>query len=190
MEDLGKIISTLRKEKGFTQEDLAELSKVNLRTIQRVENNHSTPRGKTLALIAKALETDSDNLMLKEKKHSNIKLVTMIINGFYLVLLNATLFTIIGYMTLPSEANINSRLGAGLLSFFIPFFIVYFTKSMSGIERMLKFGSGFVFYIVFLFIVQGFSEGMQTGLGSRIFLCIVIFFGVLYYGSLLMKNKS
>ncbi len=57
---------------------------------------------------------------------------------------------IIGFLTLDSNANINSRIGALLLSFFIPFFIVLLTQQMNGLERMLKFGTGFLFYIVFL----------------------------------------
>ena len=51
MSIIGKIICEARKSKGQTQEELAELSKVNLRTIQRIENNESVPRGKTLYLI-------------------------------------------------------------------------------------------------------------------------------------------
>ena len=50
MSIIGKKISETRKSKGLTQEELAELSKVNLRTIQRIENNESEPRGKTLFL--------------------------------------------------------------------------------------------------------------------------------------------
>lgn len=43
MNAIGKKISDTRKSKGFTQEELAELSKVNLRTIQRIENNKNEP---------------------------------------------------------------------------------------------------------------------------------------------------
>ena len=53
--------------------------------------------------------------------------------------LNLILMFIIGYLTLDSDANLNSRIGALLLSFFIPFFITYKTPRMSGIERMLTY---------------------------------------------------
>jgi len=72
----------------------------------------------------------------------------IIVNGFFLVVLNIVLMMIIGYLTLDSEANINSRIGAYLLSFFIPVFIVLKTRNMNGLERMLKFGFGFIFYII------------------------------------------
>ena len=189
MDILGKIISKARKDKGLTQEELAELSKVNLRTIQRIENSKSEPRGKTLSLISEALEIDIEKLLPKNKKLISESIGAIIFNGFFLIILNMCLITIIGYMTLPGEANLNSRIGAGFLSFFISFFIVYFTRKMSGIERILKFGAGFMFYIVSLFIIQGFRAGFQTGMRTSIFLCIIISFAVLYYGNIMMKKE-
>ncbi len=51
MENIGKKIVELRKSKGYTQEELAEKAKVNLRTIQRIENDENKPSGNTLKLI-------------------------------------------------------------------------------------------------------------------------------------------
>ncbi len=56
MTEVGKRVKEIRNKRGLSQEDLAELSKVNLRTIQRIENNETTPRGKTLRLIYDALD--------------------------------------------------------------------------------------------------------------------------------------
>lgn len=41
---IAKKISETRKIKGLTQEELAEKAKINLRTIQRIENSESEPR--------------------------------------------------------------------------------------------------------------------------------------------------
>jgi transcriptional regulator with XRE-family HTH domain len=49
-------ISTIRKSKGVSQEVLAEQSGVSLRTIQRVEQGDTVPRGYTLQALAAALE--------------------------------------------------------------------------------------------------------------------------------------
>ncbi|TGD77950.1 helix-turn-helix domain-containing protein [Hymenobacter wooponensis] len=49
-------ISTIRKSKGVSQEVLAEQSGVSLRTIQRVEQGDTMPRGYTLQALAAALE--------------------------------------------------------------------------------------------------------------------------------------
>lgn len=68
MSILGKKISEIRKSKGLTQEGLAELSKVNLRTIQRIENSESEPRGKTLILICEVLDIDVEDLINMQKQ--------------------------------------------------------------------------------------------------------------------------
>ncbi|WP_375435513.1 helix-turn-helix domain-containing protein [uncultured Hymenobacter sp.] len=49
-------IVAARKSKGFSQELLAERSGVSLRTIQRVEQGDTTPRGHTVLALAVALE--------------------------------------------------------------------------------------------------------------------------------------
>ena len=48
-------VKELRNRKGFSQETLAEESSLSLRTIQRIENNESIPRGDTLKRLANAL---------------------------------------------------------------------------------------------------------------------------------------
>ena len=68
MSIIGKTICEARKSKGLTQEELAELTKVNLRTIQRIENNESEPRGKTLNLICEALDINIVDVLNSAKK--------------------------------------------------------------------------------------------------------------------------
>lgn len=58
MTEIGKRIKEIRIKRGLSQEDLAESAKINLRTIQRIENNETTPRGKTLKLIFDVLEIE------------------------------------------------------------------------------------------------------------------------------------
>ena len=49
-------VSNARKQKGMTQEELADRAQITVRTIQRVESGESSPRAYTLKLIAAALE--------------------------------------------------------------------------------------------------------------------------------------
>ena len=56
--NLGKRISELRKAKGLTQQELAELCKINVRSLQRIENGNVTPRPYTVRLIFTALGCD------------------------------------------------------------------------------------------------------------------------------------
>ena len=183
MESTGDKISQTRKLKGLTQERLAELAKINLRTIQRIENNANEPRGKTLELICSVLDLNIEELtsLSKEEKKENYGVLVM--NVFFLFVLNFALMGIYGYLTLASGASINSRLGAYLLSFFIPIFIVWKTPKMTGIERMLKFGTGLIIYILVVLVNVGFPTGFVTGLLG----CLVIALGVLFYGNAIIK---
>lgn len=62
LQTLGQRVSSLRKTKGFSQEELAEESKISLRTIQRIEKDTTQPRGHTLKAIAAALDCTLEQL--------------------------------------------------------------------------------------------------------------------------------
>ena len=68
MPEIGKRIKEIRLKKGLSQEELAESSKVNLRTIQRIENNETKAREKTLQLIFNALEIEIIEIEKKREK--------------------------------------------------------------------------------------------------------------------------
>jgi transcriptional regulator with XRE-family HTH domain len=55
-------LAAARKKKGLTQEELAERSKVTVRTIQRLESGDTVPRAFTLRAIAAALDTPFESL--------------------------------------------------------------------------------------------------------------------------------
>lgn len=64
--ELGRKILELRKQKGFTQEELVEQCNINVRTIQRIEAGEVTPRSFTLKTILNVLGEDLDNLKESE----------------------------------------------------------------------------------------------------------------------------
>jgi transcriptional regulator with XRE-family HTH domain len=55
---LGQKILELRKQKGFTQEELVAQCNINVRTIQRIEAGEVTPRSYTVKIILEALGED------------------------------------------------------------------------------------------------------------------------------------
>lgn len=61
--DLSKRVKELRARRGFSQEQLADLSGLSLRTIQRVENGETVPRGETLKRLAVALQVSPDEII-------------------------------------------------------------------------------------------------------------------------------
>lgn len=185
MIEIGKKIRDVRISKGISQELLAEQAKVNLRTIQRIENNESKPRGNTLVLICSALQIDMDDLQVKEK----IEIGPLILNGLFLVLFNLLFMLTISFLVMDSKANLNSRFGAILLSFFIPMFIVFLTTKTSDIQRVLKYGLGLVTAVPTLFFAQGLLGGFYAGTSTGLYICIIISIGTLYYGRALFRIK-
>jgi len=177
MDFIGKKILETRKIRGLTQEELAEKSNMNLRTIQRIENNESEPRGKTLNSICEVLQLDVSELLENGKLQSRTDVRVKLIEGVFLVVLNLIFSSIFGYLMAAMGANFNSRLGAFLLSFFIPIFIVRLTQKMTGLARMLKFGTGFIVYMAMILILD-IPRGLETGLLP----CLVISLSVLYFG--------
>ena len=55
-------IAIARKKKGLTQEQLAEMTNITVRTIQRIESGESSPRSFTIKVLAEALDTNFDDL--------------------------------------------------------------------------------------------------------------------------------
>ena len=85
--ELGRKILELRKQKGFTQEELVEQCNINVRTIQRIEAGEVTPRSFTLKTILNALGEDLENLQeseVSEFEDLNLKEITF--STFYLKL--------------------------------------------------------------------------------------------------------
>ena len=62
MNELGNRILEIRKRKGLSQEELAEMAGISLRTLQRIEKGETEPRGYTLKSICQALGTDVEEV--------------------------------------------------------------------------------------------------------------------------------
>lgn len=189
MKKIGNYIKKLRSDKGLSQEQLAELSTINLRTIQRVENNETHPRNSTLELICSVLEVTPSDLNDLEKVKFDKSLSNKIIHYIFLVVINIFLMLIVGYLTLDSGATFHSRIGAYLLSFFIPFFIVFFTPLLPSGERLLKYGIGYIFYFFAMFFAMPFGRAWFAGIHSGLFPCILVSLAILFYGQRLLPKR-
>lgn len=185
MISIGELVYNSRKDKKITQEELAEISKVNLRTIQRIENNQNKPRESTLKLIFDVLEINNTIPEFKQNKITR-NYAELFFEYMFLIVINLVLMGIIGWLTLDSEANLNSRFAALLLSFFIPIFIVFLTKNINKTERLLKFGSGLFLYIIASIISVGFPTAFLTGL----VVCLSIVLFTLFYGDNFMNREK
>ena len=73
---LAQKVKTLRKRKGYSQEALAEISGLSLRTVQRIENENRNPSGDSLKRLSTALKVSPDYLLEWEpNENSNFLLI-------------------------------------------------------------------------------------------------------------------
>jgi transcriptional regulator with XRE-family HTH domain len=184
MNALGNKIKEIRKEKGMTQEELAERSGINLRTVQRIENGETTPRGNSLHAISNVLNIELSSLISKHENEN--KVAKIILEVIFLIALNISLMSLFGFLTFDTGANWNSRLAAILLSIFIPLVIIFFTQDMNRLVRIAKFGTGLIIYMVWSMILHTFPEprAIMYGLVPS----IIIYLAVLYYGKTLFSR--
>ncbi len=177
MTTLGMKIGGARKAKGLTQEALAEMLRLNLRTVQRIENSETMPRVITLNLMSEALGLTPGELQIKDEAQK--KPWHELLAGYlFLIPLNIVLMIVPGYLCLHLDATTNSRVGAVLLGFFIPWFVVSKTRQTAATLRLLKYGAGYMAYIVIALIQIGFIRSIGTFLLPVLLLSLA----VLYYG--------
>ena len=72
---LGKRIKELRKRKGFTQEKLAELSKIEIPSLSNIENGKNYPNHETLDKISNALSVQPYELFIFEYYKNSEELI-------------------------------------------------------------------------------------------------------------------
>lgn len=82
--DLAKKIKELRTKKGYSQEQLANLTDLSLRTIQRIENGETEPRGDTLTRLANVFEITPNDLMewIEQEDHAFMGFLNLSALGF------------------------------------------------------------------------------------------------------------
>ncbi|WP_066217793.1 helix-turn-helix domain-containing protein [Formosa haliotis] len=119
MNEIGKKIRDIRKKKGLSQEELAESAKINLRTIQRIENNESEPRGKTLNLICKVLDLNAEDILDYGKKTDRSYLTYFhlsVLFGLFIPIGNIVILFIL-WITKKDKIIDLKDIGANLLNF-------------------------------------------------------------------------
>ena len=120
MENIGTKIVEIRKRKGLSQEELADQAGVNLRTIQRIEKDQTTPHGNTLRGICNALEISIDNIIDYGKRADKKLLVWFHLSVLSFVFMPAVgniLFPLIIWLTNRDKVISLNEKGARLLNF-------------------------------------------------------------------------
>jgi uncharacterized Tic20 family protein len=116
----------LRNRKGFSQEILAEESSLSLRTIQRIENNETIPRGDTLKRLAIALDTSPNEIIdWKIQEDQNYLRLMSLASLWFLIfpLLGVIIPLIMWIQKKDTLKNVN-ELGVSILNFQITWNII------------------------------------------------------------------
>jgi transcriptional regulator with XRE-family HTH domain len=168
MSHLGQKIKDARKQKGLSQEELADTAKVSLRTIQRIETNKNEPRGKTLHLICTALKLNIEDLAVygkEEDKTYHIALHLSVLSVIILPLGNIILPLI---LWMPKKNKIIGlhKVGATILNFQIIWSLITFGVIMlATLFKIMHYSdSSMLFYIVILL----YSLNCSLAIGSAI----------------------
>jgi transcriptional regulator with XRE-family HTH domain len=146
MEDvhLSKRIKELRAKKGFSQEQLAEESGLSLRTIQRMENGETVPRGDTLKRLAVALKVSPDEIIdwqIMEDKNV-VALLNLSQFGYLAFPLLGIIIPLAIWILKKDKVKDVNELGKAIINFQISWVIILFL-SYGLIMAALFFQLGF-----------------------------------------------
>jgi transcriptional regulator with XRE-family HTH domain len=152
MKEIGEKIREVRKKKGLSQEELAESSKVNLRTIQRIENNESEPRGKTLHLICEVLDINAEDILDYGKKedHHYLIILHLSVLAFLVIPVGNIILPLILWMTKKDKIIGMKEAGANLLNFQIIWSVfAYISVTLFALFKIMHWGPhDILFYVV------------------------------------------
>ncbi|XMO86535.1 helix-turn-helix domain-containing protein [Algibacter sp. AS12] len=145
MNQLGNKIKEVRKKKGLSQEELAESAKVNLRTIQRIENNENEPRGKTLHLICEVLDLNTEDVLdygMHTDKNYLIFFQLSVLTGVFMPLGNIIIPFILWSTKKDKVIGLN-KMGINLLNFQITWtFFTFFSIIFGVFMKIIHFEIG------------------------------------------------
>nr|WP_294795747.1 helix-turn-helix domain-containing protein [uncultured Mucilaginibacter sp.] len=149
--DLAKKIKDLRTRKGLSQEQLADKAGLSLRTVQRIENGGSVPRGDILKRLALPLDI-SENELINQKTNKGSDI---------LAILNLSQFS---FIIFP------------LLGFIIPLAIWLFKKDkVEDIDQLAKAIINFQITWAIAFFLLIFTTFLFIGLSMFVIWCMYLF---------------
>ena len=163
---IGNKISETRKQKGWSQEALAEASNISLSTIQRIERGNVTPRPFTLKTLADCLEIDLSILNQREKEtiinidFTFLKKISLISMVFSIIPFANILAPLILWKKNKHKEDLRPTAGK-IISFQILWsFTVLFTVILTeliiyivtGLEGYRPFPIEFILYVLFVII--------------------------------------
>ena len=153
MKNVGSKIRELRKLKGLSQEELAESAGVNLRTIQRIENNENEPRTTTLNLICEILELTPEDILDygKQIDKSYLSLFHLSVLTFLVIPVGNIIIPLILYMTKKDKIIGLKEIGASVLNFQILWSVfAYVSITLYAVFKIMHYAYHSIFLYIFI----------------------------------------
>jgi transcriptional regulator with XRE-family HTH domain len=153
MNEIGKKIREIRKQKGLSQEELAESAKVNLRTIQRIENNESEPRGKTLNLICDVLDINAEDILDygKQPDKSYLTIFHLSVIVFLAIPVGNIIVPLILWMNKKDKIVGLKEIGTNLLDYQIVWTVLTFISITTfALFKIMHYGTYQILFYIFL----------------------------------------
>ncbi|MFA5668229.1 MAG: helix-turn-helix domain-containing protein [Balneolaceae bacterium] len=154
-----------RISRGLSQEKLAEIADVSLRTIQRLESGESEPRGDTVIRIAKALDIAPGDLLQYKKEEDRTYLKTLHISAFSFLLfpLLGILLPFFLWITKKDQIDKVDCHGKQIINFQITWSLLLFT-SLIGYLIWFRYSFSFVTEIS-LTVAQSYMVALYSIIG-------------------------
>lgn len=186
--EIGKRIKESRMHSGISQEELAEISQLSSRTIQRIENGETVPRGDSLKRIALALNVDIKDLttrehlgetLLKEDKWI-VRLLIVVSFSFLIYPILGVILPLIFWIIYKDKITDVNETGKRILKFQIVWCIITFTLTI---------------YIAIIKISHWNLPVPANQKSIQIFILIsmginILFCSIMLLGSFLVKKKN
>ncbi len=185
--NVGKIIKAKRKSKGYSIEELSHRSGVSAKTIQRLENDLTNPRGFTLQKIADTLDIDIEILTnsfeqldsidklneagIDELKKMNLSVLVMIVIPL------TNLFFPVLFFTKYKSLYLVNKYGSRIVSFQLLWSIITalflivapFIRVSLNIVFITSFGSILFTYLLFWLLNLGITIKIALQLSKEDF---------------------
>ncbi len=161
--ELALRVKELRNRQGFSQEQLVDESGVSLRTIQRIENGESEPRGDTLKRLAQAFKTTPDELIdwAEQEDKGFLTFFNLSALSFFIFPLLGVILPLALWILKKDKIKGVDTVGRKLLNFEITLVVLYFLY--------------WIFRFFMLFFRMKWLEEVSIGLvGSPLLILVIV----------------
>lgn len=208
IENVGEFLQTLRKAKGLTQSELADMLSVSNKTVSKWESGVGLPEITTLVILADIYDVTVDDILRGSKRatrdpekeynllnyvvsKSKHKYINILIVGFGLWLLSNIVIIVLGEITINSTLS----MGVGIFVVFIGLFLQML--NISNIKQQVKeveinekhriyrfvFNTSYILYYLFLATFM-FALTYNVGINSKLKFDYVIYRFIFSYAIL------